>query len=75
MRTLLMGAAAALALAVLASPGMAQTEQTAQEKAIHECSVMASKQHKDYTDEANKLTAFRACMGNHGFQGGGAGQR
>jgi hypothetical protein len=55
---------------LLASAGFAQTapeSNRARTQAIHECSVRASK-HSDYTEEVNHLSAFRACMGEHGLQ-------
>jgi hypothetical protein len=53
----------------LASPSFAQTgadrNSVTRETVIHECSVMSAK-HFDISEEIN-LTAFRACLGEHGL--------
>jgi hypothetical protein len=67
----LVGLALGLSVAALASPAFAQTRHDrngAEERAIHECSVLARKKFpREYTDETNNYYAYRACMGEHGF--------
>ena len=60
--------ALALALSALATPGFAQRSDPsgdARMRAVEECSRTTSK-YKNHTWGSQEVTAYRACMGEHG---------
>jgi hypothetical protein len=57
----------ALALSAIATPGFAQVSDQgdARMRAVEECSRAASK-YKNYSWGSQEVTAYRACMSEHG---------
>ena len=58
----------ALALSAISTPGFAQRNDPsgdARMRAVEDCSRATSK-YKNYTWGSQEITAYRACMGEHG---------